>query len=119
MTISEQFLNQEYSIKLAELGFNLPCLAKWSDNGELIILDKPAINISTFPICAPLWQQAFEWMSEKYKIDILIHKYKEDLYFISVNGVYLVDDLDFKLTFKKDEVKTSALEKAFKLIKSK
>ena len=118
MSISKQFLNQEQSKKMAENGFNLPCIGKWNDV-EFILLDKPAINIPTFPICAPLWQQAFEWIAEKYNMEIQIHKYKEDSYFISINNIYVVDDLDFKLIFTKSEVKSAALEIAFKKITQK
>lgn len=119
MTVSEQFLTYQLSVKMSELGFDLPCLAKWSDKEKLILLDKPAINIKTFPICAPLWQQAFEWITEKYKLEIQIHKYKEDSYFISLNNVYIVDDLDFKLKYTKSEVKNTALEICFKHIQQK
>lgn len=117
MVVSNLFLNQKQSIKLSELGFELPCLAKWSTDGDLILLDKPAINIKTFPVCAPLWQQAFDWFSDNHKIDILIHKYKEDKYFISVNNNYIVDEIDFKLVFTKSEVKSAAIEIAIKHIK--
>jgi hypothetical protein len=117
MAISDQFLPEDLSKKMKELKFEEPCLAKFKDNGEFILLDKPAINIDTFPVCAPLWQQAFDWLSEKYNINVLIHKYKLDKYFISIDNVYIVDDLDFKLIFTKSEVKSSALEIAFKYIK--
>lgn len=117
MTYSDQFLPEDLSIKMKELKFEEPCFAKFKDNGELMLLDKPAINIDTFPVCAPLWQQAFDWFSDNHKIDILIHKYKEDKYFISINNNYIADELDFKLVFTKSEVKSAAIEIALKHIK--
>jgi hypothetical protein len=116
MTIQLQFLPYELSKKMAELKFDEACLAKYNDNGEFDLLRKPSINIETFPICAPLWQQAFDWLSEKYNLDILIHKYKLDTYFISINNNFIVDELDFKLKFTGSEVKSAALEIAFKQI---
>lgn len=116
MTIEEQFLPQELSFELARLGFNYPCLAKFKDNGELVLLSKPTINIETFPICAPLWQQAFEWLSEKYGLDVLIHNYDENRLFISINNNYVVDNIDFKKTFRKSEVKSEAIKICLKHI---
>ena len=88
-----------------------------NDKEEIEVVSRLAMNIKDFPICAPLWQQIFEWFLENYKIEVQIHKYREDAYFLSINNTYLVDDLDFKLKFKKSEVKIKALEICLKRIK--
>jgi hypothetical protein len=117
MILESQFVPYKYSKELAEIGFDEFCLAVFNDKGEIEIVSRMAMNIKGFPICAPLWQQLFEWFLENHKIEVQIHKYKEDSYFISINNAYLVDNLNFKLIFKKAEVKIKALEICLKRIK--
>ena len=117
MILESQFVPYKYSKELADVGFNEFCLAKYNDKEEIEIVSRMAMNIESFPICAPLWQQIFEWFLENHKIEVQIYKYKEDSYFLSINNTYLVDDLDFKLIFKKSEVKIKALEICLKRIK--
>ena len=110
MILESQFVPYKYSKELADIGFNEFCLATFNDKEEIEVVSRLAMNIKGFPICAPLWQQIFEWFLENHKIEVQILKYKDDSYFLSINGNYLVDDLDFKLIFKKSEVKIKALE---------
>jgi hypothetical protein len=117
MILESQFVPYKYSKELADIGFNEFCLAIFNDKEEIEVVSRLAMNIKDFPICVPLWQQIFEWFSENYKIEVQIHKYREDAYFLSINNTYLVDDLDFKLKFKKSEVKIKALEICLKRIK--
>lgn len=117
MTLEYQFVPYELSKELANIGFNEFCLAKYNDKEEIEIVPRMAMNIESFPICAPLWQQVFEWLSEKHNIEVNFHKYKKETYFVSINSNYLIDDLDFKLIFKKSEVKIKALEICLKRIK--
>ncbi len=109
MTVSDLFLPKDLSNKLSSIGFNQPCLAKYNQD-ELILCDKSVINIDTFPICAPLWQQAFDWFLENYNLEVIIQKSKDNSFFISINGSYIVDNLDFKIKFNKSEVKSKAIE---------
>lgn len=110
------FIPFELSKKLANLGFNEFCYAKFSDNGEFKYVDVPVMNIEGFPICAPLWSQAFDWFLEKHNIEVHFYKYKNGLYFLSINNNYLVDNMDFKLKFEKMESKIKALEICIKKV---
>lgn len=111
------FVPYQISEKLAELKFNYFCFAKYTDTGELCYVPNPIMNIEGFPICAPLWSQVFDWFLEEHEQDVHIHKYKQDKYFLSINNVYLVDDLHFKLIFSKSEAQLKAFEICIKKIK--
>lgn len=86
--MKEQFVTYEIALKLKELGFDEPCFAHflYKDN----ITYKRAIqlksdkmlyycqqNINPYnqykEMCtAPLWQQVFDWLEEKFQLNIQI-----------------------------------------------
>lgn len=118
MGLELDFVNYEYSKKLSDCGFTEFCLAKYTDKEKLTYVSIPVMNIKDFPICAPLWYQVWDWFLEKFKLEIILHKYKSELYYLSINGNYLVDNLDFKLTFTKLEANYRALDICLKRIKN-
>lgn len=73
--MNEQFIPFELAVKLKELGFNEYCLAYFKD-GDFRIPNphEPFINSEVKPwiICAPLWQQAFDWFKMMHDIDLCI-----------------------------------------------
>ena len=68
------FIPYEESLALKELGFDEPCLAKYQKlaefaNYQLQLLQKERnCNRLDTAISAPLYQQAFRWFKEKYKL---------------------------------------------------
>ncbi len=66
--MKEQFLEYEDALALRELGFNELCFGHWVD-GTLDLITR---NINDYPpmyvevVKAPLYQQAFKWLREKY-----------------------------------------------------
>ena len=81
--MKQEFLPYELAVKLKELGFDEPCLAYYQKSaviGDATILPIQIRNkASNFnnneyskmgvPFCsAPLYQQAFRWFREKYKL---------------------------------------------------
>jgi hypothetical protein len=73
--MNKEFVPYEEALALKELGFNEPCFSFWlktplSKKGEFMGLLKTAINSnnSNFDVSAPLYQQAFRWFREKYKL---------------------------------------------------
>ena len=73
--LNNQFVPYELSLQLKELGFDEPCLYAYdknemlycgsNQNGTLFCILNS--NLST-QCAAPLWQQAFNWFKEKYKL---------------------------------------------------
>lgn len=70
--MNKEFVPYELALKLKQLGFDEPCIAT---HGYLELY----INTDDGHIKAPLYQQAFRWFREKYKLSGLIeigtHKY--------------------------------------------
>lgn len=74
--MKKQFVTYEIALKLKELGFDEPCF------GEYVIPENPELEIyqdndydmyydKPKSIClAPLWQQAIDWLREKYSLAI-------------------------------------------------
>ena len=80
--INKEFIPYQESLELKELGFDEPCIGKfyynqleiggiWTNND---FKEDPDIFIS-----APLYQQAFRWFREKYKIRFIIQSSMSDL----------------------------------------
>jgi len=72
-----EFIPYELALRMKQLGFNEPCLARYNVPGDLItsgcysdssimhlIVEKN--DICEAHILAPLFQQAFRWFREKY-----------------------------------------------------
>lgn len=76
----EQFIPYPQALKLKELGFDEECLGAWNRNGEFLRCSSTFWDLKSLKILesyfgegsheclAPLWQQAFDWFREKYKI---------------------------------------------------
>ena len=66
--MDKEFIPYEQALALKELGFNEPCLSSFDENKNLFkVWENDMVNGKT--IClAPLYQQAFRWFREKYKL---------------------------------------------------
>ncbi len=80
---NKEFVPYELALKLKELGFNKDCFGYYSSDkelnlfGEYPLLEMMEHTNNTLSI-APLWQQAFEWVREKYGYLYLITDIKLD-----------------------------------------
>jgi len=85
--MKEQFVTYEIAKKLKELGFDEPCFGYYVGLGDNKDDPFKLVEIkcekgqfehladNVFP--APLWQQAIDWLFEKYKIAIMYCPQKE------------------------------------------
>lgn len=76
--LEKEFVPYELSVKLKELGFDEYCLAYFKygdfripDSNESFINSK----VKSFVVCAPLWQQAFDWFRIKHNLLVYPVKY--------------------------------------------
>lgn len=71
--IEEEFLNNELSLKLKQLGFDDPCIA-YHDPLEsgIQFLDYPLTLWESRIVMAPTWLQAFRWLSDGIPESIII-----------------------------------------------
>jgi hypothetical protein len=75
--MEKEFIPYEQALALKELGFDEPCFSYYLD-GKLNIFHNTSVNdrinsktkdiFNSDVIVAPLYQQAFKWFREKYKI---------------------------------------------------
>ena len=70
LTMEKEFVPYELSLELKQLGFDEPCLSYYE--GESFSYHLASIKGDDYIIPAPLFQQAFRWFREKYKVRFFI-----------------------------------------------
>jgi hypothetical protein len=65
------FVPYELALELKQLGFHEPCLASYYHAGRRLDICE-YINHGEYTVLAPLFQQAFRWFREKYKLKCCI-----------------------------------------------
>ena len=126
--MTQEFVPYEQALKLKQLGFDEPCLSIYDKDSVLqrSLLEYPIINskngfhehwnITT----APLYQQAFRWFREKYKMAIINpdwnnkFKYKVFNLHLLTQGV-LVEETGFQ-TY--EEAELACLNKLIEIVES-
>jgi len=76
--MEKEFVPLKQTLKLNQLGFNEECLAWYPDNAAALALDgvyvsKPSSGSYKLLAYAPLYQQVFKWLRNKYGIDFSIN----------------------------------------------
>ena len=71
--MKKEFIPYEQALALKELGFDEPCIACYDKLNMLAtysenLFEPKNYNTSGYCVSAPLYQQAFRWFREKYKI---------------------------------------------------
>ena len=87
--MEKEFVTYEQSLALKELGFDEPCIMYYNTDKDNNYSINDECNIS-----APLYQQAFRWFREKYKIISVIDFYN--------NGEEW-EDTEYKVTISEFE----------------
>jgi hypothetical protein len=68
--MKQEFIPYEQALELKELWFDEPCLGYWDDE-KVFALNEEYLRGSQMDltwITAPLYQQAFRWFREKYRL---------------------------------------------------
>ena len=68
--MQKEFVPYELAVKLKELGFDEPCFG-WYDGRYIVSINQNYCKnseewLNTIHCAAPLYQQAFRWLREKY-----------------------------------------------------
>ena len=86
MTHLNLFVQYQQSMDMRELGFDKPCLGLYHNDKMFVIQSTTSHNQYYGQICsAPLYQQAFSWFREKYKLH---------------GGIHQSGDMDDRYTFR-------------------
>jgi len=91
--MENEFIPYTEALKLKELGFDEPCMAFYElNNREVMVVgvnqrynDPSLLTITDF--CAPLYQQAFRWFREKYRLDGKPEYFLNDWYCFIINDM--------------------------------
>ena len=123
--MEREFIPYEQALALKELGFYEDCLGiyyiqTWNNNKPVLELDL-SIEYTCITINAPLYQQAFRWFREKYKIFSYImteYSYGGNISTYHINGLHQsnISKGNFK-TY--EEAELECLKKLIEIVKEK
>jgi hypothetical protein len=129
--MKKEFIPYEQAVELKELGFDEHCFARYyqqDGNDAFIQIGEREIEEAesagddvTFECDAPLYQQAFRWFREKYKLQAEIIWRGDMKCFCYKTGKFKYGSHDFS----KDDYKTSeeaeleCLKKLIEIVKNK
>ena len=89
--MEKEFIPYEQALALKELGLDEPCFGFYNNaDGNVWIkhaVDESIKNIYTGDFEAPLYQQAFRWFREKYKLDGKPEYFLNDWYCFIINDM--------------------------------
>lgn len=120
--MKEQFVPYELAVKLKELGFDEECFASIDSLSKTpYIPSKGGLykNSDGYILACPLWQQAFDWLWNKYSVWSTITPFNpnkniwEIIIYYKVNSEYN-DDTEC-LTMSYEEARKACLEKLIEI----
>ncbi len=115
--MEKEFIPYEQALALKKLGFDEECLSAFFE-GKIKRCDYVKNSKSDY-LSAPLYQQAFRWFREKYKLVNYIEYYAEwnfEIFRIDDKIAEVQDDVNVDYTFKGGTYKEAELECLKKLI---
>ena len=118
--MKQEFIPYEQALALKELGFDEPCFSTYHKELHAII-PIYAIYTNQDVIKAPLYQQAFRWFREKYKIFSCImteYSYGGNISAYHINGLHQsnISKGDF---YNYEEAELACLIKLIEIVKNK
>jgi hypothetical protein len=126
--MKKEFVTYEQSIDLRDLGFDEPCLGYWKSKNWLI-QEKTRTDGYTHAdqeCSAPLYQQAFRWFREKYKLYSHVresYSFDNTLEFVTqINGSYVnhgIFDKPVNRFETHEEAEQACLDKLIEIVKNK
>ena len=124
--MEKEFVTYELALRMKQLGFNKPCFARFSNDGDLLIahtekyIISNGVDRSEFFTLAPTWQQAFRWFRKMYQLHSTITSISQDSWqwHITKPGESLgkLYDEDF---YTYEEAELFCLEKLIEIVESK
>jgi hypothetical protein len=129
--MKKEFIPYKQALALKELGFDEPCFGRWliiteweAPTGEIRLqLGAEAESYDKNQCTAPLYQQAFRWFREKYKIHIVINLTIIDNWYFELydlndkrNAEIKTNQNEFE-TYKKAELE--CIKKLIEIVKNK
>jgi hypothetical protein len=88
--MNKEFLQYTEALELKELGFDEPCLAMYIDDGtgqKVYIKALYDNHYKKHQLLAPLYQQAFRFFREKYKLHHQVTQYYGEHFFYKIEDM--------------------------------
>lgn len=119
--MNKEFIPYEQALALRELGFNEPCLGYFSEKDKYLFITKNTTNIPNSFIKAPLYQQAFRWLREKYVYHHNIYYHKSSKFECRIGDSSdnnVSHELFCNMYIKYEEAEIECLKKIIELCKN-
>jgi len=114
--MKKEFIPYEQALALKELGLDEPCLGYYTSPDGLT-LEQPDGKNGQFVYFAPLYQQAFRWFREKYKLHQIVLADEKGKYDIIVGERISGSCLGQYETY--EEAELECLKKLIEIVKTK
>ena len=119
--MTQEFVPYEQALKLKQLGFDEPCLAVYFNATKALYFDK-YINEFNKDVrtLAPLYQQAFRWFREKYKLKSWVQEHTIDTFIYEIRPHNLTDYKEGEgyVYDTHEEVELACLNKLIEIVES-
>jgi hypothetical protein len=121
--MEKEFIPYQQALDLKELGFDEPCIKYyWTDGMFTKTYESPFNhNKRDNLISAPLYQQAFRWFREKYRLDGKPEYFLNDWYCFIINDMKGEDNSRRLFTEfpSHEEAELECLKKLIEIVKEK
>jgi hypothetical protein len=125
--MEKEFIPYEQALALKELGFDEPCLTWWNKKEFVYPYWEREFGynyesgIAKDCVLSPLYQQAFRWFREKYRLD------GKPEYFLNDWYCFIINDMKEEDTSRRlftefpsyEEAELACLKKLIEIVKSK
>jgi hypothetical protein len=111
--MNKEFVPYELALKMKALGFDEPCMKSYGDDG---LLNQ---NDHSLYLSALLYQQAFRFFREKYRLSVLIHDCLDDYIGEIVEWTIAEDKVIHEVSNRIDtyeEAELACLEKLIEIV---
>lgn len=119
--MQNEFLPYDRALKLKQLGFDEPCFARFSKDGDLLIAHTEkyiidnGVDRSEFFTLAPLFQQAFRWFREEHGLGHMINGIGYESFLFNIGGLVTV----FPMFKTYEEAELACLDKMIEIVELK
>ena len=119
--MTEHFLNYKQALAVKKLGFNESCFALYAPPCKSIFLQNYGLLRAKEQILAPLKQQFFKWVREKYKISGTAQYFTGGYYCYTINDMKDTEKSNRLFTeFETyEQAEEACIDKIIELLKNK
>jgi hypothetical protein len=122
--MTKEFVPYDRALKLKQLGFDEPCFGYYLQNKRFISYEerKSMPKQTKDAISAPLFQQAFRWFRENYRLSVLIQDWLDDYDGEIVEWTIGEDRIIYEITNRTDtyeEAELACLHKLIEIVETK